>query len=88
MVKKDFTILNKLGIHARPAAQFVKIANRFQADIFVERDGEEIDGKSIMGVMMLAAGHGSIITVTAEGTDENAAIDAIGDLIERKFEEA
>lgn len=88
MVKKDFTILNKLGIHARPAAQFVKIANRFQADIFVERDGEEIDGKSIMGVMMLAAGHGSVITVTAEGTDENAAIDAIGDLIERKFEEA
>lgn len=87
MVKKDFTILNKLGIHARPAAQFVKIANRFQADIFVERDGEEIDGKSIMGVMMLAAGHGSVITVTAEGTDESAAIDALGDLIDRKFEE-
>ena len=87
MVKKDFTILNKLGIHARPAAQFVKIANRFQADIFVERDGEEIDGKSIMGVMMLAAGHGSVITVTAQGTDESDAIDAIGDLIDRKFEE-
>jgi len=88
MVKKDFTILNKLGIHARPAAQFVKIANRFQADIFVERDGEEIDGKSIMGVMMLAAGHGSVITVTADGTDESAAIAAIGDLILRKFEES
>jgi len=88
MVKKDFTILNKLGIHARPAAQFVRIANRFQADIFVERDGEEIDGKSIMGVMMLAAGHGSVITVTAEGTDESAAIAAIGDLIDRKFEES
>ena len=87
MVKKDFTILNKLGIHARPAAQFVKIANRYQADIFVERDGEEIDGKSIMGVMMLAAGHGSIITVTADGSDETAAIDALGDLIYRKFEE-
>lgn len=88
MVKKDFTILNKLGIHARPAAQFVRIANRFQADIFVERDGEEIDGKSIMGVMMLAAGHGSVITVTAEGSDESAAIAAIGDLIDRKFEES
>ena len=88
MVKKDFTILNKLGIHARPAAQFVKIANRFLADVFVERDGEEIDGKSIMGVMMLAAGYGSIITVTAEGSDEAAAIGAIGDLIERKFEES
>lgn len=87
MVKKDFTILNKLGIHARPAAQFVKVANRFQADIFVERDGEEIDGKSIMGVMMLAAGHGSVITVTAEGADESDAIDALGDLIYRKFEE-
>jgi len=88
MVKKDFTILNKLGIHARPAAQFVKIANRFQADIYVERDGEEIDGKSIMGVMMLAAGHGSVICVTADGVDEIAAIAAIGDLIERKFEES
>ncbi|MEI7909887.1 MAG: HPr family phosphocarrier protein [Verrucomicrobiota bacterium] len=88
MVKQDFTILNKLGIHARPAAQFVKIANRYQADIFVERDGEEIDGKSIMGVMMLAAGHGSVITVTAEGSDESAAMAAIGDLIQRKFEES
>jgi phosphotransferase system HPr (HPr) family protein len=88
MSKKDFTILNKLGIHARPAAQFVKIANRFQADVFVEKDGEEIDGKSIMGLMMLAAGYGSVITVTAQGTDETAAIAALADLIERKFEES
>ena len=87
MAKKDFTILNKLGIHARPAAQFVKTANRFQADIFVEKDGEEIDGKSIMGLMMLAAGHGSIISVSAEGLDADAAIAAIEDLINRKFEE-
>ena len=87
MVKKDFTILNKLGIHARPAAQFVKIANRYQADIFVEKDGDEIDGKSIMGLMMLAAGHGSVITVTAEGCDETIAIEAIAGLIDRKFEE-
>ena len=87
MVKKDFTILNKLGIHARPAAQFVKIANRFQAEIYVEKDGEEIDGKSIMGLMMLAAGHGSVITVTAEGSDETIAIEAIAGLIDRKFEE-
>ncbi|MEI6676033.1 MAG: HPr family phosphocarrier protein [Verrucomicrobiota bacterium] len=88
MVKKDFTILNKLGIHARPAAQFVKIANRFLADIFVEKDAEEIDGKSIMGLMMLAAGHGSVITVTAAGPDESDAMDALADLIDRKFEEA
>lgn len=87
MAKKDFTILNKLGIHARPAAQFVKTANRFQADIFVEKDGEEIDGKSIMGLMMLAAGHGSIISVSAEGLDADAALAAIEDLIVRKFEE-
>lgn len=87
MAKKDFTILNKLGIHARPAAQFVKTANRFQADIFVEKDGEEIDGKSIMGLMMLAAGHGSIISVSSEGIDADAALAAIEDLIMRKFEE-
>ena len=88
MVKKDFTVLNKLGIHARPAAQFVKIANRFQSEILVGKDDEEIDGKSIMGLMMLAAGHGSIITVSAQGSDENAAIEALGGLIHRKFEES
>ncbi len=87
MAKKDFTILNKLGIHARPAAQFVKTANRFQSDIYVEKDGEEVDGKSIMGLMMLAAGHGSVISVNAEGADAEAALSAIGDLIGRKFEE-
>lgn len=87
MVRKDFTILNKLGIHARPAAQFVKTSNRFDADVRVEKDGEEVDGKSIMGLMMLAAGHGSVITVTAEGLDADAAVAAIEDLINRKFEE-
>ncbi len=87
MPKKDFTILNKLGIHARPAAQFVKTANRFDAEISVEKDGEEVDGKSIMGLMMLAAGHGSVIVVSAEGADAEAALDALGDLIGRKFEE-
>jgi len=87
MTQKDFTIQNKLGIHARPAAQFVKMANRFKADIMVEKDGEEVDGKSIMGLMMLAAGHGSVITVRTEGEDEMSAMEAIGDLIGRKFEE-
>jgi phosphotransferase system HPr (HPr) family protein len=87
MAKKEFTIINKLGIHARPAAQFVKLANRFEADIFVEKDGEEVDGKSIMGLMMLAAGHGSVILVSADGPDAESAMDAIGDLIARKFEE-
>ncbi len=87
MPRKDFTILNKLGIHARPAAQFVKTANRFQSEIRVEKDGEEVDGKSIMGLMMLAAGHGSVIAVSADGEDAEAALDAIADLITRKFEE-
>jgi phosphocarrier protein len=87
MVKKEFTILNKLGIHARPAAQFVKTANRYEANVFVEKDGEEVDGKSIMGLMMLAAGHGSIISVTTEGDDADAAMQALGELIGRKFEE-
>ena len=87
MAKQEFTILNKLGIHARPAAQFVKTAHRFQADIFVEKDGEEVDGKSIMGLMMLAAGNGSMIIITAEGLDADVALEALGDLIARKFEE-
>jgi len=87
MAKKDFTILNKLGIHARPAAQFVKTANRYKADVFVEKDGEEVDGKSIMGLMMLAAGHGSVITISADGADADTALEALGDLILRKFEE-
>lgn len=87
MPRTDLTILNKLGIHARPAAQFVKTANRFQSEIRVEKDGEEVDGKSIMGLMMLAAGHGSVIIVTADGEDAEAALSAIADLIARKFEE-
>ncbi|MBB5352168.1 phosphocarrier protein [Haloferula luteola] len=87
MVQRAFTIQNKLGIHARPAAQFVKTASRFTSEIRVEKDGEEVDGKSIMGLMMLAAGHGSVITVFAEGDDAQSAMDALADLVERKFEE-
>lgn len=87
MAKKDFTILNKLGIHARPAAQFVKTASRFQSDVIVEKDGEEVDGKSIMGLMMLAAGHGSVISVSADGADADEALNALSALIAGKFEE-
>jgi phosphocarrier protein len=86
-ITRELTIQNKLGIHARPAAQFVKIANRFTGEVRVEKDGEEVEGKSIMGLMMLAAGHGSIITVTTDGPDEEAAMNALSDLIARKFEE-
>lgn len=87
MAQREFQIQNKLGIHARPAAQFVKTASKFTSDVKVEKDGEEVDGKSIMGLMMLAAGHGSSITVIAEGDDADAALAAIADLIDRKFEE-
>lgn len=87
MAQKEFTIQNKLGIHARPAAQFVKMASQFSSEIRVEKDGEEVDGKSIMGLMMLAAGHGSVITVATEGDDAEAALAALAGLIERKFEE-
>ncbi len=86
-ITREFTIQNKLGIHARPAAQFVKIANRFSCEVRVEKDGEEVDGKSIMGLMMLAAGHGSVISVTTEGADEEAAMVALQDIVNRKFEE-
>ena len=69
MAQRELTILNKLGIHARPAAQFVKTGSKFTSEIRVEKDGEEVDGKSIMGLMMLAAGRGSKIKVTAQGAD-------------------
>lgn len=87
MPTQEFTITNKLGIHARPAAQFVKTANKYDAEITVEKDGEEIDGKSIMGLMMLAAGHGSMLIITTDGPDADAALKAVGDLIARNFEE-
>ena len=85
---REFTIGNKLGIHARPAAQFVKTASKFACEIRVEKDGEEVDGKSIMGLMMLAAGHGSVLRISAEGADSDEALDALGDLISRNFEES
>lgn len=84
---RELTVLNKLGIHARPAAMFVKTANKFTCDIFVEKDGERVNGKSIMGLMMLAAGPGSKLTIIAEGNDGLTALDAIEELIERKFDE-
>ena len=87
MPTQEFTITNKLGIHARPAAQFVKTANKYDAEITVEKDGEEIDGKSIMGLMMLAAGHGSVLIITTDGPDAEVALEAIGGLIGRNFEE-
>lgn len=87
MMTKAFTIKNKLGIHARPAAQFVRTSSRYQSDVTVDRDGEVVDGKSIMGMMMLAVGYGMQIVVTAEGPDEAELMKALEELIERKFDE-
>ena len=86
-IKKTFTIVNKLGLHARAAAQFVQAANKFGADIFVEKDGQEVNGKSIMGVMMLAAGCGSKIIIKANGVDAKDAIAVLQALIDGKFGE-
>ena len=84
---KELLVSNKLGMHARPAALFVKTANRFHCDVFVEKDGEKVNGKSIMGLMMLAAGPGSKLTVHATGPDASKAIAEIEALIQRKFDE-
>lgn len=84
---KELTVVNKLGIHARPASLFVKTASRFACEVHVEKDGEKVNGKSIMGLMMLAAGPGSKLTVQASGADAQAAIGEIEALIQRKFDE-
>ena len=84
---KELLVANKLGIHARPAAMFVKTANRFDCEIFVEKDGERVNGKSIMGLMMLAAGPGSKLTLTAEGQDAVRALNELEGLLLRKFDE-
>jgi phosphocarrier protein HPr len=87
VAKRELTITNRLGLHARPAALFVQLANRFTSDITVERGNERVNGKSIMGVMMLAAGKGLKITVTARGSDAEEALSALEELVQGKFGE-
>ena len=84
---KEVSIQNRLGLHARPAAMFVREANRHACEIFVEKDGETINGKSIMGLMMLAAGMGKKISLRATGPGAETAIQSLLELIERKFDE-
>lgn len=86
-VEKTFTIRNKLGLHARAASQFVQVANRFDADILVIKNGQEVNGKSIMGILILAAARGSMITVKAEGSDATTAVSTLGELIDNGFGE-
>ncbi len=87
MIEEVLKIINKHGLHARPAAQFVKIAGKFKSDIKVIKDGLEVNGKSIMGIMMLAAEPGSEITLLIEGEDEKEAFAALNELISQKFYE-
>lgn len=84
---KDVTIVNKYGLHARPAAEFVKLANRFSSDVWVRKDEIEVSGKSIMGVMMLAAECGSVVRIRASGEDSGEALQALSDLITNRFGE-
>jgi phosphocarrier protein len=87
MLEKKLTIINRLGMHARAAAKFVKLANRFKASVKIEKDGVQIDGKSILGILTLAAVQGAKITLTIAGTDEKSAMKALVSLIENRFEE-
>ena len=87
-VTRSLTVQSKLGIHARPAAMIVRIASKFGCSTWIEKDGEEVNGKSIMGIMMLAAGEGSTLTFTCEGEGGEQLLNDMEDLFNRKFEEA
>jgi len=87
MKRGEYLIVNRLGLHARAAAQLVQTANRFSSDICLIKDGVEVNGKSIMGILMLAAPKGSTVIVVVEGRDEDAALQTIGELIDDGFGE-
>ncbi len=87
MIHREVTVKNRLGLHARAAARFVRLAGAFGAQVRVDRVGRTIDGKSIMGLLLLAAARGTSITISAEGPDEAAAVAALVALVERGFDE-
>jgi phosphocarrier protein HPr len=87
MVKKKIVVKNKLGLHARAAVKFMNLASRFASSVWIEKDGNEIDGKSILGILTLAAVQGSEITLKISGPDEDQALNALKTLIENKFNE-
>ena len=86
-IEKEITIVNRLGLHARPAAMFVRIASRHRSEVWVEKEGERINGKSIMGLMMLAAGPGSKLLIQCEGPDAEKVMEELEELIQQKFNE-
>lgn len=87
MLSKEITIVNKLGLHARAAAKFVKLASRFESEVYLSRDGKRVNGKSIMGVMMLAASKGTNLELSADGRDEGQAITELEGLVDDCFGE-
>jgi len=86
-VRRSVDIVNKRGLHARASAKFVKLATEFDAEVRVSRDGQTVDARSIMGLMMLAAGPGCCIEIEADGPDADQALDALVDLVSRRFDE-
>jgi len=86
-IEKELTVVNRLGLHARPAAMFVRIASRHRAEIWVAKEGEEVNGKSIMGLMMLAAGQGSKLRIRCDGPDADKAMEELEQLIKAGFNE-
>ena len=87
MLAQEFIIVNKLGLHARASALLVKTASQFKSEIRIAREGVEVNGKSIMGIMMLAAAKGTTISVMVDGEDETVAMDVLGELIKNGFGE-
>jgi phosphocarrier protein len=87
MITREFVVDNKLGLHARPAALFVQTTHKFQSQIWVTKDGQEVDGKSIMGILTLAAERGSRLSIAVDGPDAEQLLSALEDLFRRKFDE-
>ena len=87
MTSQNVTVVNQLGMHARAAAKFVHLAARFQSRVLVSRQDREMDGKSIMGLLLLAAARGTVVTIMADGADEQAAVEALSDLVAGGFGE-
>jgi len=86
-IEREIPVINRLGLHARPAALFVRIASRYRCEVWVAKEGEEVNGKSIMGLMMLAAGQGSTLKVRCDGPDADKAMTELAELINARFHE-
>ena len=86
-IEKEIAIINRLGLHARPAAMFVRISSRYRCEVWVAKEGEEVNGKSIMGLMMLAAGQGSKLRIRCDGPDADKAMQELEELINARFNE-